>query len=212
MKTILAFGDSLTWGYNAADGGRHAFEDRWPHALGAKLGTGYRVIAEGLNGRTTIHDDNLVDELRNGVKALPMLLSSHQPLDLVIIALGTNDLKHPWWSRASDAKRGVQRLVETVQRFPYGVNMRNPKVLVIAPPAVIHTDNADFDKMFSHGIKESQKFGEEYKLLEVSHGVTVFEAGKIVEADQRDGIHLDVANTKKLGEALAPLVRQMLED
>jgi hypothetical protein len=130
VKTILAFGDSLTWGYNAADGGRHAFEDRWPNALGAKLGAGYRVIAEGLNGRTTVHDDNLVDELRNGVKALPMLLSSHQPLDLVIIALGTNDLKHPWWSRACDAKRGVQRLVEITQRFPYGVGMRTPKILV----------------------------------------------------------------------------------
>jgi lysophospholipase L1-like esterase len=212
VKTILAFGDSLTWGYNAGDGGRHAFEDRWPNALGAKLGAGYRVIAEGLNGRTTVHDDNLVDELRNGVKALPMLLSSHQPLDLVIIALGTNDLKHPWWSRACDAKRGVQRMVEITQRFPYGVGMMTPKILVVAPPAVIHTDNADFDKMFSHGIKESQKFGEEYRLLIASHGVDVFEAGKIVETDPLDGIHLDAVNTKKLGEALAPLVRQMLED
>ncbi len=212
MKTILAFGDSLTWGYNAADGGRHAFEDRWPNALGAKLGAGYRVIAEGLNGRTTIHDDNLVDELRNGTKALPMLLSSHQPLDLVIIALGSNDLKHPWWSRACDAKRGVQRLVEITQRFPYGVDMQAPKILVVAPPSVIHTDNADFDKMFSHGIKESQKFGEEYKLLEGSHGIEVFEAGKIVESDPRDGIHLDATNTRKLGEAMAPLIRQMLAD
>ncbi len=211
MKTILAFGDSLTWGYNAGDGGRHAFEDRWPNALGAKLGMPYRIIAEGLNGRTTVHDDNLVDEQRNGAKALLMLLSSHQPLDLVIIALGTNDLKHPWWSRASDVKRGVQRLVEITQRFPYGVGMRDPKILVVAPPAVVHTVNADFDKMFSHGIKESQKFGDEYRLLNDSHGVEVFEAGKVVEADPRDGIHLDAMNTRKLGEALAPLVRQMLE-
>ncbi len=212
MKTILAFGDSLTWGFEAETFKRHAFEDRWPNALAAKLGDGYRIIAEGLNGRTTVHDDNLVDELRNGSKALPMLLSSHQPLDLVIIALGTNDLKHPWWSRASDAKRGVQRLVEITQRFPYAIGMRAPKILVVAPPAVIHTEYADFDKMFSHGIKESQKFGDEYKLLEKTHGVEVFEAAKIVEADPRDGIHLDAANTRKLGEAMAPLVRQMLAD
>jgi lysophospholipase L1-like esterase len=212
MKTILAFGDSLTWGFEAASMRRHAFEDRWPNVLQAKLGTEYRVIAEGLNGRTTVHDDNLVDELRNGAKALPMLLSTHQPLDLVIIALGTNDLKHPWWSRASDAKRGVQRLVELTQRFPYAVGMRAPKIAVIAPPAVVHTDNNDFDKIFSHGIKESQKFGDEYKLLEATHNVEVFEAAKVVEADPRDGIHLDAANTRKLGEALAPLVRQMLED
>ena len=212
MKTILAFGDSLTWGYEAGTARRHAFEDRWPNALAAKLGDGYRVLAEGLNGRTTVHDDNLVDELRNGVKALPMLLSSHQPLDLVIIALGTNDLKHPWWSRACDARRGVQRLVEIVQRFTWAVDMPRPKILVVAPPAVIHTENADFDKMFAHGIKESQKFGEEYRQLEATHGVQVFEAGKIVVADPRDGIHLDAANTRKLGEAMAPLVRQLLAD
>jgi lysophospholipase L1-like esterase len=212
MKTILAFGDSLTWGFEAETFKRHPFECRWPNALAEKLGEGYRVIAEGLNGRTTVHDDNLVDELRNGSKALPMLLSSHQPLDLVIIALGTNDLKHPWWSRACDAKRGVQRLVEITQRFPYAVGVSEPKILVVAPPAVIHTENADFDKMFSHGIKESQKFGEEYRLLRNTHGVEVFEAAKIVEADPRDGIHLDAENTKKLGEAVAPLVRQMLAD
>lgn len=212
VKTILAFGDSLTWGFEAETFKRHPFDDRWPNALASKLGEGYRVIAEGLNGRTTVQDDNLVTEERNGSKALPMLLSSHQPLDLVILALGTNDLKHPWWSRASDAKRGVQRLVEITQRFPYAIGMSAPKILVVAPPAVIHTDNADFDKMFSHGIKESQKFGEEYRLLEKSHGIEVFEASKIVEADPRDGIHLDAANTRKLGEAMAPLVRQMLAD
>jgi lysophospholipase L1-like esterase len=210
MKTILAFGDSLTWGYRAENGGRHAFEDRWPNVLNAELGIGYHVIAEGLSGRTTVHDDNLVDQVRNGAKALPMLLSSHQPLDLVIIALGTNDLKHPWWSRASDAKRGVQRLVEITQRFDYGVDMRRPKIIIVAPPAVIHTDNTDFDQMFSHGIKESQKFGDEYKLLETTHGVRVFESAKIVEADPRDGIHLDVTNTRKLGVTLAPLVREIL--
>ena len=57
-----------------------------------------------------------------------------------------------------------------------------------------------------------EKFGEEYRLLIASHGVEVFEAGKIVETDPLDGIHLDAVNTKKLGEALAPLVRQMRED
>jgi lysophospholipase L1-like esterase len=211
MKTILCFGDSLTWGFEAQTYKRHAFDKRWPNALGASLGEGYRIIAEGLNGRTTVHDDNLVDELRNGARALPMLLSSHQPLDLIIIMLGTNDLKHPWWSRASDARRGVKRLIEITQRFPYGVGMREPKILIMSPPAVIHTDNADFDAMFSHGIKESQKFGAEYKALALEMNVAFFDAAKVVVADPRDGIHLDAENTQKLGQALAPTVRDLLE-
>ncbi len=211
MKTILCFGDSLTWAYEAETGKRHAFDKRWPNALGASLGDGYRIIAEGLNGRTTIHDDNSVDEMRNGAKALPMLLSSHQPLDLVIIMLGTNDLKHPWWSRASDARRGMQRLVEITQRFPYGVGMREPKLLIMAPPAVIHTDNADFDAMFSHGIRESQKFSAEYKALAKTFDIAFFDAGSVAVADPRDGIHLDSDNTQLLGQALVPTVRDLLE-
>ncbi len=211
MKTILCFGDSLTWGFEAQTYKRHAFDKRWPNALGASLGEGYRIIAEGLNGRTTVHDDNLVDEMRNGAKSLPMLLSSHQPLDLVIIMLGTNDLKHPWWSRACDARRGMQRLIEITQRFPYGAGMREPKILIMSPPAVIHTDNADFDAMFSHGIKESQKFAAEYKALAKTFDIAFFDAASVTVADPRDGIHLDSENTQKLGQALAPTVRNLLE-
>ncbi len=210
MKTILCFGDSLTWGFEAETCKRHPFEMRWPNALGASLGGGYRIIAEGLNGRTTVHDDNLVDELRNGAKALPMLLSSHQPLDLVIIMLGTNDIKHPWRSRASDARRGMQRLIELTQRFPYGVGMSDPKILIMAPPHVIHTGDADFDAMFSHGIKESQNFGKQYEELAGEFNIAFFDAAKVVVADPRDGVHLDAENTQKLGQAIASLVRQLL--
>ncbi len=211
MKTILAFGDSLTWGYEAVTARRHAFENRWPNALAAKLGPNVRMIAEGLNGRTTVHDDNLVDANRNGSTALPMLLSSHQPLDLVIIMLGTNDLKHPWWSRASDARRGMQRLIEIVQRFAWNVEMPAPKILIIAPPLVTRTDNADFDVMFSHGIKESLNFSKEYNALADLMNVGFFDADTVAEADPRDGVHLDSDNTRRLGEALASPVGKILE-
>ena len=209
-KTILCFGDSLTWGYEAVTGRRHAFENRWPNAMGAVLGEGYRIIAEGLNGRTTVHDDHLVDENRNGSTALPMLLSSHQPLDLVIIMLGSNDTKHPWWSRASDARRGMQRMVEIVQRFEWGVDMEAPKILIMAPPPLVHTDLSDFDKMFGHAIKESQNFGKEYKNLAELLGIAFFDAGSVIQSDPNDGVHFDRDSSRNLGEALAPLVKKLL--
>ena len=94
MKTILCYGDSLTYGANPVPGGaRHAYEDRWPAALEAKLGGKARVIAEGLGGRTTVHDDWFTSADRNGARVLPTLLHSHGPLDMVVIMLGTNDLK-----------------------------------------------------------------------------------------------------------------------
>ena len=88
MKTILCYGDSLTWGYDAETLGRHALEDRWPSVLQKALGEGVHVIAEGLNGRTTAYDDHLADCDRNGARILPTILQSHAPLDLVIIMLG----------------------------------------------------------------------------------------------------------------------------
>ena len=94
MKTILAFGDSLTWGYNASTGMRMDYEDRWPNVLAHGLKSKARVIEEGMNGRTTVFDDPTAEENRNGSVGLPIALKTHQPLDLVIIMLGTNDLKH----------------------------------------------------------------------------------------------------------------------
>jgi lysophospholipase L1-like esterase len=211
VRTILAFGDSLTWGYEAVTARRHAFENRWPNALAAKLGADVRVIAEGLNGRTTVHDDWLVDENRNGSKALPMLLSSHQPLDLVIIMLGSNDMKHPWWSRASDARRGVQRLVEIVQRFQWGMEMQRPEILIMAPPPLVRTELSDFDKLFGHAIKESQFFGKEYKNLADLLDIHFFDAGSVIESDPLDGVHLTRENSRKLGEAVAPIVKTILK-
>jgi lysophospholipase L1-like esterase len=94
VNSILAFGDSLTWGFEAGTFKRHAFENRWPNALAAGLGGTARVIEEGLNGRTTVFPDPTAMPERNGAVALPMLLETHQPLDLVIIILGTNDIKY----------------------------------------------------------------------------------------------------------------------
>ncbi len=93
MKTILAFGDSLTWGADPVSGMRHPAELRWPNVLQSKLGGGVEVIAEGLGGRTTCYDDHTGPACRKGAKALQVALGSHMPLDLVIIMLGTNDLK-----------------------------------------------------------------------------------------------------------------------
>ena len=59
MKTVLCYGDSLTWGHIAGGGGRHPYRDRWPSVLEAALGPEVKVIPEGLNGRTTGYDDYL---------------------------------------------------------------------------------------------------------------------------------------------------------
>ncbi len=117
MKKILCYGDSNTWGHIPVTGGRYGDDVRWTGVLQAALGEGYRVIEEGLNGRTTVHDDPIEGVYKNGKHYLIPCLESHRPLDLVIMMLGTNDLKMRFSLPPSDIARGVEALEVGVLRI-----------------------------------------------------------------------------------------------
>jgi lysophospholipase L1-like esterase len=210
MKTILAFGDSLTWGFEAGTWLRHPFDMRWPNALVAGLGGQARVVEEGLNGRTTAYDDGTDAANLNGAWALPMLLKSHQPLDLVIIMLGTNDLKFAGRCRAFDATLGMGRLIEIVQTFPFNEHYERPRVLIMSPPPLVATSDDWFNELWGHAIGESHKLATQYRNLAKERGVHVFDAGSVAAADPTDGGHLDAPNTQRLGAALVPVVAAIL--
>ena len=211
MKTVLCYGDSLTWGYDAASLGRHALEDRWPSALKAELGNDVEVIAEGLNGRTTAFDDHLAGADRNGARVLPTILTSHAPLDLVIILLGSNDMK-PWiHGNPVAAKQGMQRLIDIVRGHDYPFDWPAPQILLVSPPAVTRTDNAEFKEMFAGGDDASRRLAAQYSGLADEAGCGFFDAGSVATTTPLDGVHLDAENTRHIGQALAPLVRVMLE-
>ncbi|RWM09003.1 SGNH/GDSL hydrolase family protein [Mesorhizobium sp.] len=211
MKTILCYGDSLTWGYDAGSLGRHALEDRWPSVLKMALGEGIEVIAEGLNGRTTAFDDHLAGADRNGARVLPTILMSHAPIDLIIIMLGANDMK-PWiHGNPVAAKQGIQRLIDIVRGHDYPFDWPAPQILIVAPPAVTRTDNAEFKEMFAGGDDASKRLAPQYSALADEAGCGFFDAGTVAVTTPLDGVHLDAENTRKIGKALAPLVRVMLE-
>jgi lysophospholipase L1-like esterase len=210
MKNILAFGDSLTWGFIAGKWERHPFHVRWPNVLAAGLGGGARVIEEGHNGRTTVYDDPSTFDDRNGSRALPMLLATHQPLDLVIILLGTNDIKYAGRCRAFDAAMGMTRLVEIVRKFSFLPAYKTPEVLIVAPPALVPTTDEWFNELWGHAIGESKLFAKHYARVAAETGAHFFDAGSVARADPTDGGHLDAENTKAIGTALVPVVKRIL--
>jgi lysophospholipase L1-like esterase len=212
MKTILAYGDSLTYGASpVTNGPRHAYEDRWPTALEQGLGGKARVIAEGLGGRTTAHDDWFANADRNGARILPTLLESHSPLDMVVIMLGTNDIKHHLGRTAGEAGRGMGRLVQVIRGHYAGRREPEPQVILVAPPVLVDTDNADMKAHFGPDyVAQSKLFAAEYKKRAEEHGVHFFDASTVAETDPRDGIHLDQANTRAIGQGLVPLVQEIL--
>lgn len=214
MKTILAYGDSLTFGANPIKNGpRHAYEDRWPTVLERGLGWAARVIAEGLGGRTTAHDDWFANADRNGARILPTLLESHSPLDMIIIMLGTNDIKPIHGRTASEAGRGMGRLVQIVRGHYGGKREPVPEIVLVAPPPIILGDNEDMMNHFGpdDAIATSVNFASEYRKRAEEHGVHFFDAGTVAKTDKADGIHLDAANTRAIGEGLVPLVKEVLD-
>ena len=159
LAVIVAFGDSNTWGYNPANGTRFAPEIRWTGVMAAALGAGHRVIEEGLNGRTTVFDDPLEPD-RRGVDYLPPCLRSHAPLDLLIVALGCNDMKARFQVSAGEIAKGVERLVALAQAEAVGPEGAPPRVLLVAPPPVAKLTG--FAEVFRGAPAKSQELAARY--------------------------------------------------
>ena len=204
MKTILCFGDSNTWGYvPGTDGQRFPPAVRWTGVLQSQLGSNVRIVEEGLNGRTTCWDDPTQDD-RNGRRQLPFLLDSHAPLDLVIIMLGTNDLKHFFQLSAHDIALGAGALVQMVQQSQAG-SAGSPRVLLIAPVQIVETPTP-FGHKFDDAIKKSQQFAAAYREIADELGCDFFDAAGVATCPNTDGVHLDAAGHAALGIALAKLI------
>jgi lysophospholipase L1-like esterase len=206
MKTVLCYGDSNTWGYEPASGDRFSEDLRWPGVLARELGSEFRVIEEGLNARTTVREDP-VEEYKNGKDYLRPCLESHRPLDVVIVALGVNDLKARFFASASDAADGAGILVTIAQRSGAGPDGSPPAVLLMAPPPVGRL--TELAEMFAGAEEKSRGFARQYRRVAEKYGCELLDAGEQVRASDLDGIHLEVGEHRKLGEAVAARVKEM---
>jgi len=208
MRTILCYGDSNTWGYNPESGERFAADVRWTGVLREELGDGYNVIEEGLNGRTTVWDDP-IEGYKNGKEYLVPCLESHKPIDLVIIMLGTNDLKMRFSLPPSDIAAGAGVLVDIVQKSCAGPENRAPEVLLLAPPHI--KGLSDFAEMFAGGPQKSLLFAKHFKSIADMYGCYFLDAASVVEPSPVDGVHLEESEHLKLGTVVAEKVRMIFK-
>ena len=203
---ILCFGDSNTWGAIPVTNERYARDVRWPGLMAAQLGAGFQVVEEGLCGRTTVWDDPIEGE-KNGLRYLPACLGSHQPLDLVIVMLGTNDLKMRFSLTALDIAKGAERLVQVIQASACGRGGQSPAIVLAVPPTI--EPRGDFEEMFLGGREKSLDLFRRYTEVAQLHGCTLFDVGQHIVVDPADGIHYSADAQRKLGMAMTTLVRSM---
>ena len=186
MRTILIFGDSNVWGYVGGSGARYPVGVRWPTVAAAQLGREYHVIEDGMCGRTSVYADPL-HERRCGVEALDYALISATPLDLLVLMLGTNDLKY------AGADRSAQG------------------ILVISP---IHIGSAiaeyeEWPFICRFGIQESLKFSEYYREVAERRGAYFLDAAQYAEPCREDSEHMTASGHQALGKAAAAKILEI---
>ena len=204
---ILCYGDSNTFGANPS-GGRWGRYTRWPGRLQQLLGEEYYVIEEGFSGRTTVFDDPIVPN-RNGRTALPYALTCHRPLDLVIIMLGTNDLKHHFSALPASIARGAGELAGMVQRYDYGA-MKPPQVLLVSPILVGEdVENSIYVDYGPEAFENSKKLSACYRKVADARGCLYFDAAAVAKPSQIDQLHMDAESHEALAKALADFIRNL---
>ena len=207
MQTVLCFGDSNTWGYSPLDGSRYSPDVRWTGVLQSSLGSDYRVIEEGLNGRTTFISE---DErpLRSGSDVLPILLESHRPLDLAIIMLGTNDLKLEFNLTVAEITQGAKTLCELVMNSEY-LEDHPPGILLISPTHIGHNILPEDKAFFDQARGKSLQFAELFEKAAAELGIHFLDAAKIVKVSEVDGVHWDADQHQSFGKVLANRIRDI---
>ena len=211
MKNILCFGDSNTWGYTPGTGVRFDLDTRWTGVMQSALGAGYRVLEDGQNARTSVYEDPW-SPWRLGAAALPMALVAQKPLDLLVLMMGTNDLK---FTDAFGAAKGAERLIdlarsvqarkESSEVFPNGF-----KVLLVSPIQLHPSVVDDPYGTLRDGYAESKKFAFYYRHVAQAQNAAFFDAATVAEPSPVDGVHMDAASHRALGEALAQEVRKLI--
>ncbi len=212
-KTVLIFGDSNTWGWkpeNDLVSPLQRWDDdiRWPGVLQKELGSDYKVLADGLNGRTTVWNDP-IEEYRCGKNQIIPTMDAQAPFDMIIIFVGTNDLKVRYTVSAQDIANGVAILVNKAKN-QVGDFIGDPKILLVAPPPLGPVNDGVFKYMFGGNEDKSKELSKFYEAVAKANGVEFFDAGKTVKSSNIDGLHLDADQHEILGKSMVSEVKRII--
>lgn len=202
MKHILCYGDSNTYGF-IPWGGRYDDNTRWTCRLGAMLGEGYRVIDEGLNGRTSALDDPFEPGL-NGLTYLVPCLKTHLPVDLTILMLGSNDLKQRFSPTVDKIADNLYRLAQIIRE------MSPSPILLVSPillgPEIVGPEFSEESLAVSRGLAPAIR--EKAQRL----GIDFLNAADFTGPSHSDGLHLSPEGHAALAEAFYGKIMEILQN
>lgn len=203
MKTILCYGDSNTYGYVPETGLRYPRNVRWTGVLQELLGEEYSVIEEGCNGRTTIFDDPL-EGWKNGRDYLKPCLNSHKPVDIVIMMLGSNDLKRCFHASAEDIAAGAEILVKDIIEFTGNKQGFVPRIILVSPPEIGEDirSSAFYGSFDEDAILRSRAFSAYFRKVALANECEFVDAAEHIKPSTVDSLHLTAEGHRRLAEVL----------
>lgn len=199
---ILCFGDSYTWGYvPGSDHERFSEDIRFPKVLQKLLGSNFEIIEEGLNSRTLVSDDTRPGKQgRNGSEYLVPCLDSHDPLDLVIIMLGTNELKHKFNNSPEQiGELFNNHFVQVILNRKSQFKDKYPKLLIISLPVI--NESAEYAQArYIGGTEKSKQVNKIYSEIAKVNKCNFVDASQLPVGP--DGVHLTEESQISLAEML----------
>lgn len=211
MKTILCYGDSNTYGYIPRRGMRYAKNVRWPGRLQNMLGEEYAVIEEGCSGRTTVYDDPL-EGWKNGLDYLKPCIHSHKPIDIVILALGSNDLKETFHATPEEIAGGVETLIDVIQSFTMEKQEYVPKIILVAPTEIGEgiRDSFFYGAFLENAIARSKELPKYYQKVAERKDCIFFNAAEYVKPSEADSLHFTPEGHAVMAEELYRVIKDNL--
>jgi len=203
MKKILCYGDSNTYGYNPTDGARFDNTIRWTAILQKNLGSDFEVINEGECDRTGFVDNDK-GFLFSAQRHFPKIIKKTKDIDLLILAIGTNDLQFKYNLTIHQFENGLEKLIVTAKNYV--------KRIIIIPPVVL--DNNVLEGYFNYqfdetSISKSKKIGKIYRKLSNIYGLNYFDLNEFVKPSNTDGLHYDSEGHKIISTKLCTYVKSI---
>lgn len=207
---ILCYGDSNTWGYISGTDHQRYMDDRWTRQLAKLLGDGFEIIEEGLNSRTLLSEDPRPGKVgRNGYNYLIPCLETHDPVDLVVIMLGTNELKYGYNRTAEEIGELFEEyFVKTIINKKSQIDDRYPKLLIVAPPLV--NENAEYsrkDDKYRGAAPKSAQLSGVYRSIAEKYNCAFVDNDGLTTGP--DGVHLDKQSHRLLAESIAAKIKEI---
>lgn len=199
---ILCFGDSNTFGVSPVDGKRLSETERWPILLKQQLGIGFEVIEAGQPNRTLVNDPPF-DGDKSGIKYLKTYLEAHT-VDVVIIQLGTNDLKARFALSAIDIGKALEELISAIKAFYHCKTI--PKIIIISPPKVHEVGS--YKSIYAGAGKKAEQLSIEFKAVADCHTCEFLDCYPLIQSCKKEGIHLPVSAHGELANRLTPIIKK----